>query len=49
VKSIDEIFYPLQEDGTYDFLTPRETANNPPYPVLLEDATTGEEDWSGLG
>lgn len=48
VDSVDKIFYPLTEDGEYDFLSPRATEPNPPYPVLLEDAPTGEEDWTAI-
>lgn len=49
VKSVDDVFYPLSEQGIYDFSQPREPQENPPYPVLLEDAPTGEEDWTGIG
>lgn len=49
VNTIDEVFYPLTEDGHYDFSRPRESEPNPPFPVLLEDAPTGEEDWTALG
>lgn len=50
IKLIDDVFYPNQlPDGSYDFSRPRETETNPPYPVLLEDAPTGEEDWTGFG
>jgi hypothetical protein len=49
VNSVDKVFYPLTEDGEYDFLSPRASEPNPPYPVLLEDAPTGEEDWTALG
>jgi hypothetical protein len=48
VDAVDKVFYPLTEDGEYDFLNPRASENNPPYPVLLEDAPTGEEDWTGI-
>lgn len=49
VNSVDAVYYPITEDGEYDFFTPRTSAENPPYPVLLEDAPTGEEDWTGIG
>lgn len=49
INTIDAVFYPLTEDGEYDFANPRATEANPPYPVLLENAPTGEEDWTGLG
>ena len=49
VNTIDAIFYPLNEDGQYDFSLPRASQPNPPYPVLLEDADTGEEAWTGIG
>mgnify|MGYP000431897082 CR=1 FL=1 len=48
VNAIDAVFYPLTEGGEYDFSNPRATEPNPPYPVLLEDAPTGEEDWTAL-
>lgn len=50
INQIDEVFYPVKlEDGSYDFNQPRATEENPPYPVLLEDAPTGEEDWTSFG
>lgn len=49
VNSIDQIFYPLNSDGDYDFAHPRASTSNPTYPVLLEDAPTGEENWTGIG
>lgn len=49
VRQIDDVFYPIQEDGYYDIENPREPVPNPPYPVLLEDAPTGEEDWTAFG
>lgn len=48
VDSVDKIFYPSIVDGEYDFLDPRASEESPPYPVLLEDAPTGEEDWTAL-
>jgi hypothetical protein len=50
INLIDEVFYPNKlPDGSYDFTRPRSTEINPVYPVLLEDASTGEEDWTGFG
>lgn len=49
VNSIDQILYPLNDEGQYNFSTPRSSTPNPPYPVLLENAPTGEEDWTGIG
>jgi len=48
IRQIDDVFYTLQ-DGYYDFENPRQSEPNPPYPVLLEDAPTGEEDWTSFG
>jgi len=49
VNAIDGVFYQVGDDGNYNFAQPRSSQPNPPYPVLLEDADTGEEDWTGLG
>lgn len=49
VNAIDTVFYPVNEDGEFDFSNPRASSANPHYPVLLEDAPTGEEDWTALG
>jgi hypothetical protein len=49
VNTIDAVFYPLTDQGEYDLTRPRASQPNPPYPVLLEDAPTGEEDWTALG
>jgi len=49
VNSIDAVFYPIGDTGEYDFSLPRASVSTPPYPVLLEDAETGEEKWTGLG
>lgn len=48
VDSVDAVFYPLNEDGSYDFFNPRVSEADPPYPNLLEDAPTGEEDWTAI-
>lgn len=48
VRQIDDVFYTIT-DGFYDFENPRQSEPNPPYPVLLEDAPTGEEKWTAFG
>lgn len=47
--AIDSVFYPVGEDGFYDFSHPRVTGPNPEFPTLLDDAPEGEEDWTALG
>lgn len=50
INLIDDVFYPDKLDnGYYDFGHPREPEPSPPYAVLLEDALTGEEDWTAFG
>jgi hypothetical protein len=50
IKLIDDVFYPDKLDnGYYDFEHPRTSEPNPSYAVLLEDAPTGEEDWTAFG
>lgn len=48
-RQIDDVYYPVLDDGAYDFAHPRASGINPPYPVLLEDAPTGEESWTAFG
>jgi len=48
IRQIDDVFYTIA-DGFYDFENPRQSQPNPPYPVLLEDAPTGEEAWTAFG
>ena len=48
IRQIDDVFYTIT-DGFYDFENPRQSEPNPPYPVLLEDAPTGEEAWTAFG
>lgn len=47
--AFDTVFYPVLADGTFDFASPRQTAPNPTYPTLLDDAPEGEEDWCAVG
>ena len=49
VSMIDEVFYPRLSNGDFDMSRPRVTGPNPSFPVLLDDAPNGEEDWTSLG
>lgn len=45
----DEVFYPVDDEGNFDFSDPLTSTPNPAFPTLLDDAPTHEEDWTALG
>lgn len=49
VNLIDQAMYDLDENGVIDLNKPRPSTINPAFPTLLEDAPTGEEDWTAFG
>ena len=49
VNLIDQAIYDLEDDGTVNLDLPRGSTINPTFPTLLEDARTGEEDWTAFG
>ena len=49
VNLIDQAMYDLDEEAVLDFNRPRNSTINPAFPTLLEDAPTGEEDWTAFG
>ena len=49
VNLIDQAMYDLDENEVIDFNKPRPSTINPAFPTLLEDAPTGEEDWTAFG
>lgn len=48
IDFMDKVFYELDEFGRPKRSSPREDSIDRPYPVLLGDAFTGEEDFSAL-
>jgi hypothetical protein len=49
IDFMDRVFYELDEYGRPDRTRPRKDDADRPYPVLLGDANTGEEDFTALG
>ena len=49
INLIDQAMYDLDEDGVVNLNAPRKSSIDPPFPSCLEDASTGEEDWTAFG
>lgn len=49
ISLIDQALYDLDENSVVDLNKPRPSTINPAFPTLLEDAPTGEEDWTTFG